>query len=165
MHESLIETGVTTGMIFVISFGAVIFANFVNLAGFTGGISDWLIGLEISPMGIVIAICLIYLVMGCIFDSLSMLILTIPIFAAILKPMGVDMVWFGIIAVITVEMGLITPARRPERLCGQGHHRRHFPCHRLQGRLALCRRHGPVSCAGLGLPADRHRYLPSLMSR
>jgi tripartite ATP-independent transporter DctM subunit len=109
LWESLIETGVTTGMIFVISFGAVIFANFVNLAGFTGGISNWLIGLEISPMGIVIAICLIYLVMGCIFDSLSMLILTIPIFAAILKPMGVDMIWFGIIAVITVELGLITP--------------------------------------------------------
>jgi tripartite ATP-independent transporter DctM subunit len=109
LRESLIETGVTTGMIFVISFGAVIFANFVNLAGFTGSISDWLISLDISAMGIVIAICLIYLVMGCIFDSLSMLILTIPIFAAILKPLGVDMIWFGIVAVITVEMGLITP--------------------------------------------------------
>ncbi|MEZ5796650.1 MAG: TRAP transporter large permease [Paracoccaceae bacterium] len=109
LRESLIETGVTTGMIFVISFGAVIFANFVNLAGFTGSISAWLISLDISAMGIVVAICLIYLVMGCIFDSLSMLILTIPIFAAILKPMGVDMIWFGIVAVITVEMGLITP--------------------------------------------------------
>jgi tripartite ATP-independent transporter DctM subunit len=109
LRESLIETGVTTGMIFVISFGAVIFANFVNLAGFTGSISNFLISLDVSTMGIIIAICLIYLVMGCIFDSLSMLILTIPIFAAILKPMGVDMVWFGIIAVITVEMGLITP--------------------------------------------------------
>lgn len=109
LRESLIETGVTTGMIFVISFGAVIFANFVNLARFTGAISNWLIGLEISPLGVVIAICAMYLVMGCIFDSLSMLILTIPIFAAILKPMGVDMIWFGIVAVITVEMGLITP--------------------------------------------------------
>ena len=109
LRESLIETGVTTGMIFVISFGAVIFANFVNLAGFTGSISDWLLGLQISPMGIVIAICILYLIMGCIFDSLSMLILTIPIFAAILKPLGVDMIWFGIVAVITVEMGLITP--------------------------------------------------------
>lgn len=113
LRDSLIETGVTTGMIFVISFGAVIFANFVNLAGFTGSISDWLSSLDISAMGIVIviviAICLIYLVMGCVFDSLSMLILTIPIFAAILKPMGVDMIWFGIVAVITVEMGLITP--------------------------------------------------------
>lgn len=109
LRESLIETGVTTGMIFVISFGAVIFANFVNLAGFTGSISSWLISLDISAMGIIIAICLIYLVMGCVFDSLSMLILTIPIFAAILKPMGVDMIWFGIVAVITVELGLITP--------------------------------------------------------
>ena len=60
-------------------------------------------------VGIVLAILVIYLVMGCVFDSLSMLILTVPIFAAILKPMGVDMIWFGIIAVITVELGLITP--------------------------------------------------------
>jgi C4-dicarboxylate transporter DctM subunit len=109
LKECLIETGITTGMIFVIAFGAVIFANFVNLAGFTGTISDWLLSLDISPMGIVIAICVIYLIMGCVFDSLSMLILTIPIFAAILKPLGVDMIWFGVIAVITVEMGLITP--------------------------------------------------------
>lgn len=109
LRASLIETGVTTGMIFVISFGAVIFANFVNLAGFTGAISDWLLAQDWPTIGIILAICLIYIVMGCIFDSLSMLILTIPIFAVILKPLGVDMVWFGIVAVITVEMGLITP--------------------------------------------------------
>jgi C4-dicarboxylate transporter, DctM subunit len=58
---------------------------------------------------VVIAICVIYLIMGCVFDSLAMLILTVPIFAAILKPMGVDMVWFGIVVVIAVELGLITP--------------------------------------------------------
>ena len=109
LRESLVETGITTGMIFVVSFGAVIFSSFVNLAGFTAAISGWLIGLNASPLGVVVAICVVYLIMGCVFDSLAMLILTVPIFAAILKPMGVDMVWFGIIAVIAVELGLITP--------------------------------------------------------
>lgn len=109
LRESLVETGITTGMIFVVAFGAVIFANFVNLAGFTRAISDWLVGLNAPPLGVVVAICVVYLIMGCVFDSLAMLILTVPIFAAILKPMGVDMVWFGIVAVIAVELGLITP--------------------------------------------------------
>jgi len=109
VRESLVETGITTGMIFVIAFGAMIFSNFVNLAGFTSSISTWLVGLQADPMIVVIAICLIYVLMGCVFDSLSMIILTIPIFATILEPMGVDMIWFGIVVVITVELGLITP--------------------------------------------------------
>ena len=56
-----------------------------------------------------LAICLIYLVLGCVFDSLAMLILTVPVFTAILKPMGVDLIWFGIIVIIVIELGLITP--------------------------------------------------------
>jgi tripartite ATP-independent transporter DctM subunit len=109
LRESLVETGITTGMIFVIAFGAVIFSSFVNLAGFTAAISTWLVGLQADPLTVVIAICVIYLIMGCVFDSLAMIILTVPIFATILKPMGVDMVWFGIVVVIAVELGLITP--------------------------------------------------------
>lgn len=109
LRESLVETGITTGMIFVIAFGATIFSNFVNLAGFTTAISEALIALDVSPLLFVAAICVIYLIMGCVFDSLAMLILTVPIFAAILRPMGVDMIWFGIVAVIAVELGLITP--------------------------------------------------------
>jgi tripartite ATP-independent transporter DctM subunit len=109
LRESLVETGITTGMIFVIAFGAVIFSNFVNLAGFTRAISDWLIALDARPIVVILFICILYLIMGCVFDSLAMIILTVPIFASILKPMGVDMVWFGIVVVIAVELGLITP--------------------------------------------------------
>ena len=53
--------------------------------------------------------CLIYIILGCIFDSLAMLILTVPVFVAIINPMGVDLIWFGIIVIIVVELGLITP--------------------------------------------------------
>ena len=109
LRESLVETGITTGMIFIVAFGALIFANFINLAGFTSGIAAWLMGLEVSPLTIVVAICVIFIILGCVFDSLSILLLTVPALAAILQPLGVDMIWFGIVMVIAVEIGLITP--------------------------------------------------------
>jgi tripartite ATP-independent transporter DctM subunit len=109
LWESLVETGVTTGMIFVVAIGALIFSNFVNLAGFTRTMVELLTGNDMTGTQIVLVIVVIYVMLGCVFDSLAMLTLTVPVIAAILKPMGVDMIWFGIIAVIAVELGLITP--------------------------------------------------------
>jgi C4-dicarboxylate transporter DctM subunit len=107
--DALVESGITTGMIFVVTFGALVFSNFINIAGLTTALTDWIESLQTSPFGVVLAICLIYVVMGCVFDSLAMLILTVPIFAAIVKPMGVDLIWFGIVVIIVIELGLITP--------------------------------------------------------
>ena len=109
LWESLVETGITTGMIFVVAIGALIFSNFVNLAGFTRAMTDMLATYDLSALQVVLCIVALYLAMGCVFDSLAMLTLTVPVVTAILKPMGVDMVWFGIVAVIAVELGLITP--------------------------------------------------------
>ena len=107
--EPLIEAGITTSMIFVVAFGALIFANFTNLAGMVDGIVSAIEYFELSPVGVVLAMCVIYLLLGCVFDSLAMLLLTIPIFVAVIEPMGVDLIWFGIVAIIIVEIGLITP--------------------------------------------------------
>jgi TRAP-type C4-dicarboxylate transport system permease large subunit len=107
--DALIESGITTGMIFVVTFGALVFSNFITIAGMTSAITDWIESLQASPLGVVLAMCLIYVILGCIFDSLAMLILTVPVFVAILKPMDVDLIWFGIIVIIVVELGLITP--------------------------------------------------------
>jgi tripartite ATP-independent transporter DctM subunit len=109
LWESLVETGITTGMIFVVAIGALIFSNFVNLAGFTRALTDVLATYDLSAIQVVLCIVVLYLAMGCVFDSIAMMVLTVPVVAAILKPMGVDMVWFGIVAVIAVELGLITP--------------------------------------------------------
>jgi tripartite ATP-independent transporter DctM subunit len=106
--DALVESGITTTMLFVV-FGALVFSNFVNIAGLTDAMVEWIEGLHTSPTGVVLAICLIYVVLGCVFDSLAMLILTVPVFTAILKPMGVDLIWFGIIVIIVIELGLITP--------------------------------------------------------
>lgn len=107
--EPLIEAGITTSMIFVVAFGALIFANFTNLAGMVDGIVELIEYMNLSPVGVVLAMCVIYLLLGCVFDSLAMLLLTVPIFVAVLEPMGVDLIWFGIVAIIIVEIGLITP--------------------------------------------------------
>ena len=106
---ALVEAGVMTGMIFVVVFGAMVFSNFVNLAGLTRTMVDLIEGLNWSPIAIVILMCGIYLVLGCIFDSLAMLLLLVPIFTAILAPFGVDLIWFGIVTIIAIEIGLITP--------------------------------------------------------
>ena len=53
--------------------------------------------------------CIIYVILGCVFDSLAMLLLTVPIFFPIIDPLGVDPIWFGIIVIIVIEIGLITP--------------------------------------------------------
>ena len=108
-YDALVETGITTGMIFVVTFGALVFSNFITIAGMTSQITAWIEGLNASPLGVVLAMCLVYVVLGCIFDSLAMLILTVPIFVAIINPMGVDLIWFGIVVIIVVELGLITP--------------------------------------------------------
>jgi len=107
--DALVESGVTTTMIFIVTFGALVFSNFINIAGLTDAMVNWIAGLHASPVGVVLAMCLIYVIMGCVFDSLAMLILTVPVFTAILKPMGVDLIWFGIVVIIVVELGLITP--------------------------------------------------------
>ena len=81
--DALVESGVTTGMIFVVTFGALVFSNFINIAGLTGAMSAWIESLHTSALGVILAICFIYIIMGCLFDSLAMLILTVPVFVAI----------------------------------------------------------------------------------
>ncbi len=107
--EALIESAITSGMIFIVTIGALVFANFITIAGLTTAMTDWINGLNATPIMIILAICLIYVVLGCVFDSLAMLILTVPVFVAILKPYNVDLIWFGVIVIIVVELGLITP--------------------------------------------------------
>ena len=91
--DALIESEITTGMIFVVTFGALVFSNFINIAGLTTAMWDLILQLHASPLGVILAICAIYLVLGCVFDSLAMLILTVPVFTAILNPLGVDLIW------------------------------------------------------------------------
>jgi C4-dicarboxylate transporter, DctM subunit len=109
LARSLMETVKTTAMIFTILIGAILFNNFLILASIPNLISDWITGLPLGKIAILIVILAMYFVLGCLLDSLAMILLTIPIVFPIVKALGYDPVWFGIIIVMVVELGLITP--------------------------------------------------------
>lgn len=106
----------STGMIFLILLGADVLNVFLALTQMPTELANWVLGLELPPLAVLFAIIVIYLFLGCIMDSLSMLLLTIPIFFPIIVGAdfwGMDLeskaIWFGIVALMTVEIGLITP--------------------------------------------------------
>lgn len=106
---TLRETTTTTAGLFVVLIGAWIFSNFVNLAGLPEELLVMIEAANMSPMTVIILILLIYLLLGCVFESLSMLLLTVPVFFPVVVGLGFDPVWFGIVVVIAVEISLITP--------------------------------------------------------
>ena len=107
--EALRETAVTTAALFAVLIGAQIFSNFVNLAGLPQALVALVSGNEVSPMVVMLLILLIYILLGMVFESLSMLLLTVPIFFPLVTSLGFDPVWFGIVVVVVTEISLITP--------------------------------------------------------
>ncbi len=105
----LVETALTSTMMFTLLIGAVLFSNFINVAGLPRELSAWITTTEAPPMAILALILIVYVGLGCLLESLSMLLLTIPIFFPIVQALGFDPVWFGIIVVVVIEISLITP--------------------------------------------------------
>lgn len=107
--DALVETGKTTAALYIVIFGALVFAQFVNLSGMPHDLLKAVNGLELSQIGLVTAIVIIALLMGMVFEAIGIILLLIPIFLPSLQQAGVDMIWFGIIVVLVTELGLITP--------------------------------------------------------
>jgi len=107
--EVLADSARTTAMLFSVLIGALIFSNFVNRAGLPDGLRDLVTGFDVPPAVVMLLILLVYIALGCVFESLSMLLLTVPIFFPLVQGLGFDMVWFGIIVVVVTEISLITP--------------------------------------------------------
>ena len=108
-YHSLAEAAETTAMIFTIAFGALILNNFVNIAGMPNAILDFINSLDISPMAVILIVLLIYILLGTIIEGLAMIFLTVPIFVPLVDALGFDLIWFGIVMVMVVEISLITP--------------------------------------------------------
>ena len=113
--DSFTSTARATAMIFFIVFGAGFYNSFLALTQVPQSLSDWVVGLGLSPVMVLVVILAIYLVLGCVMDSLSMILLTIPIFFPVMMALDFGMsaehvaIWFGILVLIVVETGLITP--------------------------------------------------------
>ncbi len=106
---TLAESGRTTAMLFSILMGASIFANFINYTSMPIDLRDWIAGLGLAPVAVVLCICLIYLVLGTAMEELSMILLTVPIFYPLVVHLGLDPIWFGVLIVCVVEIGMISP--------------------------------------------------------
>ena len=109
LGQALLDTVRTTAMIFTILIGAILFNNFLILASMPTLVSDWITGLPLGKLAILLVIIGMYFILGCLLDSLAMILLTIPIVFPIVQALGYDPVWFGVIMVMVVELGLITP--------------------------------------------------------
>lgn len=107
--EDLVGAGKTTAMIFVIMFGALTFANFITLSGMTGVLVDYINSLNVGAVGVLIAVAIIYLVLGCLMESLSLMILTVPVFLPVAVAAGINPIFFGIFVVMMIEIGMLTP--------------------------------------------------------
>ena len=107
--EVLQEAVRTTATLFTVLIGAWVFSNFINLAGLPEVLKTFVSEAGVSPMMVMMMIIGIYIILGCVFESLSMLLLTVPIFFPLVTSLGFDPVWFGIIVVVVTEISLITP--------------------------------------------------------
>ncbi|MDP6428018.1 MAG: TRAP transporter large permease [Rhodospirillales bacterium] len=109
LFESLVEAAQTTAMVFMIAIGALILNNFVALAGMSSGIIGWIEGLQFTPMIVLLIILGFYVLLGTVIEGLAMIFLTVPIFVPVIEGLGFDLIWFGIVLVMVVEISLITP--------------------------------------------------------
>ncbi|MBN8412593.1 TRAP transporter large permease [Halomonas litopenaei] len=103
------ETLALSAVVFFMLVGAEALGYFISLSRISFSISDALFALELSPIWVVLCILLMYFVLGMFMDSIAMLVITVPVVFPIIQVLGIDPVWFGIITVLTVELGLITP--------------------------------------------------------
>jgi tripartite ATP-independent transporter DctM subunit len=109
IKEALLAATRTAAAVFTVLIGALMFGYFLTITQVPQKLTDFLAHLGVGPYGVLLLILLMYLVLGCLMDAMAMIILTVPIIFPIVTHMGFDPIWFGIIIVMTVELGLITP--------------------------------------------------------
>lgn len=103
------DTVKTTGMLFVIIFGAMVFGYFLTKSRLPFQLSEFVSALAVSKYVILACILIVFLLLGCILDTMAIILLAVPIFYPLVINLGFDPIWFGILVVCTVEIGLITP--------------------------------------------------------
>ncbi len=107
--DSLVEALRTSVAIYTILIGAILFGYFLAITQSPQKITDWLVALDLGAYGTLTLILIFFVIMGCILDAMAMIILLVPIVFPIITQLGFDPIWFGVIIVMTVELGLITP--------------------------------------------------------
>jgi C4-dicarboxylate transporter, DctM subunit len=109
LRRSLLQATRTAAAVFTVLIGALLFGYFLAITQTPQKVTAFLTGLGLGRYGVLALIMLMYLVLGCLMDALAMVILTVPIIFPVIKELGFDPIWFGVIIVMTVELGLIHP--------------------------------------------------------
>src|SRR5262250_2773573 len=109
IRASLLQATRTAAAVFTVLIGALLFGYFLTVTQTPQKVTEFLTGLGLGRYGVLALIMLMYLVLGCLMDALAMIILTVPIIFPVIKELGFDPIWFGVIIVMTVELGLIHP--------------------------------------------------------
>ena len=109
LYASLVESARTTSMLFLILIGALMFAEFVNITTMPTDLTAFVTKFQIHPVMVVAVIMAIYVLLGTAMEELSMILLTVPVFFPLIVHLGLDPVWFGVLIVVVVEIGLISP--------------------------------------------------------
>jgi tripartite ATP-independent transporter DctM subunit len=107
--DSVIDTINNSGMIFTILVGALIFNAFLAVTTIPMEVAGWVGGLALPPWIVMIIIMVMYVLLGTFLDEMSMILLTLPIFFPVVVKLGYDPIWFGVVVVLVVEMGMISP--------------------------------------------------------
>ncbi len=109
IKEALLSATRTSAAVFTVLIGALMFGYFLTITQTPQKLTGFLTGLGLGAYGVLMLLLLMYLVLGCLMDAMAMIILTVPIVFPVVTQLGLDPIWFGIIIVMTVELGLITP--------------------------------------------------------
>lgn len=109
LKEIFFDTAQTSTIMFALLMGATVFGEFLNYTGAHEALLTLVRDMGLSPALVIFVIIVIYVIMGCLMESLSMILLTVPLFFPIVVGLGFDPIWFGILLVVLVEIGLITP--------------------------------------------------------
>jgi len=107
--QVLLETGITTSSILILLISAQSFARMLGHSGVINWFSNFVLSLPVPPIAIILLFLFIFLVLGCFIDSTSILLLTMPLMLPVVKQLGYDFIWFGVVSVVTIEVGIITP--------------------------------------------------------
>jgi C4-dicarboxylate transporter, DctM subunit len=109
IRRSLLQATRTAAAVFTVLIGALLFGYFLTVTQTPQKVTEFLTGLGLGSYGVLAVIMVMYLVLGCLMDAMAMIILTVPIIFPVIMHLGFDPIWFGVIIVMTVELGLIHP--------------------------------------------------------
>jgi tripartite ATP-independent transporter DctM subunit len=109
LRAAVVETVAITGALFVILIGAEVFGYLLSVSRLSFALVDAIREAGWTPWQVLLVILALYIVLGCVMESLAMILITVPIFYPLVMEAGFDPVWFGVLAVVTVETGLISP--------------------------------------------------------